>query len=88
MFSQASPSGPVLSQINPIRASATPPSYMCKIHFNSILHAAARTNKRFLFFKFSNQIPVCVRVSPMQATCPAHLTQILNLIVSDKEYKS
>jgi hypothetical protein len=88
MYSQTSISGPVLSQMNPIHASAPPPSYMCKIYFSSILHSAARTNERYFYFKFSNQIPVCMHISSMQATFPAHLTQILSLIVTDKEYKS
>ena len=61
---------PLLSQINPVRAST---SHFLKTHLNVFFSSAPGSSKWFLYLRFPHQNPVCTAPLPMRATCPAHL---------------
>jgi hypothetical protein len=67
---------PILSHINSIH---TIPSYLSKIHFNSVHPSTSCW--------LSHQYPLCSPVLPIRAKYPAHLIT-LDLIILGEEYKT
>ena len=64
------PTVPILSQIDPVQA---PTSHFLQIHININLQSTYGFSKRSLPLRFPHQNPVYASLSPIRATCPAHL---------------
>ena len=60
----------ILSHINPINVS---PSHFWMIHFNIIVPFTPRSSKCFCLSGFPTKTPYAPILSPIRATCPAHL---------------
>jgi hypothetical protein len=61
---------PIPSQINPIR---TIPSYLSKIHFNTVHLHTSWSSQWSLTFWLYQQYPIRIPLLPIRATWPAHL---------------
>jgi hypothetical protein len=59
---------PIMAQINP---GHTLQSYFLLIHFNITSHLQRGFPSGFPSLKFSHQNPLCIRLLPICATCPA-----------------
>jgi len=66
------PTVPILSQINPVRA----PSNCQKFHFNITLPSISGSPKWSLSLSFPTKTLYTSLLSPIRATCPAHLILI------------
>jgi hypothetical protein len=76
-----------LNQINPVHTKS---SYISMIHFNIIYALTSWSSQWSLSFSLSHQYPICIRLLPIRATCPAHfilLHSIIQIILGE-EYKS
>ena len=67
---KCSPPVPILSQLDPVRALT---SHYLNIHLNTILSSMPGSSKWCLSLKFPTKILCTPLLSPMHATCPAHL---------------
>jgi len=67
---------PILNQMNPVHNF---PPYFPKIYSNIIFSPTPRSSEWYLPFRFSDKNFICFFISPMRATCPAHLI-LLHLI--------
>ena len=79
------PPFPIPSQLDPVH---TPTSHFLKIHLNIILPSTAGSSRWSLPLIFPQQTPCRPLLSPICATCPAHL--ILNFItrkIMGEEYR-
>jgi hypothetical protein len=85
---KCSPSGPILSQLDPVH---TPAFHFLNIHLNIILSSTPESPKWSLSPRFSStKIFYTPLLSPIRATCPTHLI-LLDLItqtILGEEYRS
>jgi hypothetical protein len=77
----------MLSQINPVHTS---PSYFLKIHFNIIFSFMLNSSKWPRSLRFPHQSLYGPLLSPIRATCPAHLIilDLITRIIFSAEQKS
>ena len=76
----------ILDQLDPVH---TPTSHFLKIHLNIILPSTHGSPKWTFSFRFPQQNP-CIRLSPIRATCPAHLILLdfITRIILGEKYRS
>ena len=81
------PPVPILSQINPVH---NPTSYFPKIHLTIILSSTPGTPKWSLFLNFATKALYTPLLSPIRATCPAHLILLdfITWTILGGEYRS
>jgi len=78
---------PFLSQINPVHIV---PSYFCKGQFNIIHSSMSGFSMRSLSFSLTEQIPVCISLLRISATCSVHLyvLDLTTIIIFAEDWKA
>ena len=81
------PRVPILSQVNPVH---TPTSHFLKFYHNTMFPSTSGSLKWLLSPKFPHQTLCTPLLSPISATCPAHLILLdfITRTVLGEEYRS